>query len=145
MLHFFFAWEKNKKKSVIGPQLPAEVERVGKARKRWERRRSIDEVLSGAAWGRILALREIWWCRNDIFRAAVRVIDEYQMLSITPWKEKNDEKKATTNKGWCRNKRKKNQRRDLIQDHNKILNTNSLLLGRCLMYLRVRWCWFVWF
>lgn len=43
--------------------------------------------------GKILALRKMWGCCNDIFRAAVRVIDEYQMLCVVPrerlikWKE----------------------------------------------------------
>lgn len=94
-----------------------------------ERRRSEDEALTGAARGRILALGEIWWCRDDIFRAAVRVIDEYQMLSITPWEKKIDETKKHNNKGQCRNKKEGNQRTDLIQDHRKSLSTNSMLLG----------------
>lgn len=79
-IFYFFCLGKKKerKKSVRGPRLIAQVERV-------EKRHSEDEALTGASWGRILALREIWWCRDDIFRAAVRVIDEYQMLFITPW------------------------------------------------------------
>lgn len=60
-----------------------------------ERRHSEDEALTGAAWGRILALGERWWCCDDIFRAAVRVIDEYQMLSITPWEKLMKQKKTT--------------------------------------------------
>lgn len=85
-----FAWEKGKKtekQSVGGPQLPALVERAGMQGRQEAQRRSLAEALTGAVWGKRLALRELWWCRNDIFRAAVRVIDEYQMLSITPWEK----------------------------------------------------------
>jgi len=84
---------------------------VRKARKRRESRQSEDEALTGAAEGRILALREKCWCCNDIFRAAVRVIDEYQTLSITLWETliNNNNKSIYTHisKGQCVNKRKK--------------------------------------
>lgn len=65
--------------------LPALVERGGEGER--AQRRAGAAKISGCGsslaqrWGRILALREIWWYRCDIFRAAVRVIDEYQMLS----------------------------------------------------------------
>lgn len=73
----------------------------GKARKRRERGGTAKTRRgTGAARGRMLALRETWWCRDDIFRAAARVIDEYQMLSIAPWeklmKQKKKKYSATT-------------------------------------------------
>lgn len=64
-----------------------------------------DEALA-AAWGTIPALRERCWCRSDIFRAAVRVIDEYQMLSITPWEKRM---KRENNEGRGRNTEKTNE------------------------------------
>lgn len=102
--HAWCAFKKKKKKSIRGPQLPAsqswkggEGEEETRVRVR-ERGHSEDEALASAAWGKILALGETWWCRDDIFRAAVRVIDEYQMLSITPWEKNWWNQKNTTTK-----------------------------------------------
>lgn len=79
---------------------------LGKAMKRQERGGIVKtKTLVGAAWGTILALREIWWCRNDIFRAAGKVMDEYLMLSITPWEKLMKPKQQQKYK--CKNMRKK--------------------------------------
>lgn len=101
--------EKKKKKIVRGPVLPALVERGGEGE--GAQRRAGAAKISGCGSSlvqrrrRILALREIWWCRCDIFRAAVRVIDEYQMLSnsslgkVTAPRPQEKNKKTTTTKG----------------------------------------------
>lgn len=87
---------KQNRKAFEGLSLAAQVERVGKGEEETRERGGAAKTRrgAGAAQGRMLALRETWWCRDDIFRAAARVIDEYQMLSITPWEKLMKEKKS---------------------------------------------------